>query len=220
MRIVFIRHGDPDYVNDCLTEKGLDQAAKAAVRLQKENIDVVYSSTMGRAVETAQAFCELTGKNYHELDFMCEIRYGREGALYESGHPWNSADQMIEQGIDLRDPSWRENPFFMDNTATADSDTVAENADIWLKTLGYEREGLYYRCKREDNSQFTVAVFCHGGSTTAFLSRVLNQQFPYLCATLHIDHTGITVLRFNREPGSLSMPILELVNDSRHLNTL
>ncbi|MCR5059993.1 MAG: histidine phosphatase family protein [Saccharofermentans sp.] len=220
MRIVFIRHGEPDYEKDCLTEKGLEQATKAAVRLQKENIDVVYFSTLGRAVETAQAFCKLTGKTSRELDFMREIRYGREGALYESGHPWNSADQMIEQGMDLRDPSWREHPFFVDNTATVDSEKIAENADIWLKTLGYEREGLYYRCKREDDSQFTVAVFCHGGSTTSFLSRVLNQQFPYLCSTLHFDFTGITVLRFNRKPGSLSMPVLELVNDSRHLNTL
>ena len=218
--MVFIRHGDPDYEKDCLTELGLEQARKAAVRLQKENIDVVYSSTMGRALETAQAFCELNGKIVNELDFMREIRYGKEGALYESGHPWNAADKMIEQGIDLRDPSWRDNPLFTDNTATIDSDKIRENADVWLSTLGYEREDLYYRCKREDDKQFTVAVFCHGGSTTAFLSRVLNQEFPYLCATLHFDHTGISVLRFNRNPGSLSMPILELVNDNRHLSTL
>ena len=78
MRIVFIRHGEPDYEKDCLTELGLEQARMAAVRLQKENIDVVYSSTMGRALETAQAFCELTGKTVNELDFMSEIRYGKE----------------------------------------------------------------------------------------------------------------------------------------------
>ena len=26
MRIIFVRHGEPDYVNDCLTETGKKQA--------------------------------------------------------------------------------------------------------------------------------------------------------------------------------------------------
>lgn len=220
MRLVFIRHGEPDYENDCLTELGKEQAEKVSVRLLKENIDVVYSSDMGRAKQTADPFSKLSGKTVNEIGFMREIRYGKEEALYESGHPWNSADQMMEDGIDLRDPSWRDNQYFTDNTAVTDVDYIVHNADVWLKTLGYEREGLYYRCKREDDKQFTVAVFCHGGSTTAFLSHVMNQQFPYMCATFHISHTGITVIRFNREPGSLAMPILELANDDRHLNTL
>ena len=30
MRIVIIRHGDPDYEKDCLTKKGQEQAALAA----------------------------------------------------------------------------------------------------------------------------------------------------------------------------------------------
>ena len=37
MRILFIRHGDPDYLNDTLTEKGCREAdllAKRAVTLQ------------------------------------------------------------------------------------------------------------------------------------------------------------------------------------------
>ena len=30
MRIIFVRHGEPDYENDCLTETGRRQAAAAA----------------------------------------------------------------------------------------------------------------------------------------------------------------------------------------------
>lgn len=39
MRIIFIRHGDPNYENDCLTEKGEREAKLLAKRVAKwENI--------------------------------------------------------------------------------------------------------------------------------------------------------------------------------------
>ena len=219
MRIVIIRHGDPDYEKDCLTKKGQEQAALAAKRLLIEDIDDVCSSPLGRAVETAEAFLELTGKGPLKiLDFMQEIRYGREDDLYsEAGHPWNNADRMIFEGINVNDPEWRNFPAFIDNTATIDVDKVMMGTDEWLKTLGYEREGLYYRNKRSDDKQYTVALFCHGGSATAMLSRIYNQQFPYMCSVVHMAHTGITVLRFDCNPGSLTVPVLELLNDDRHL---
>ena len=33
MRIIFVRHGEPDYARDCLTDAGRRQAAAAAERL-------------------------------------------------------------------------------------------------------------------------------------------------------------------------------------------
>ena len=38
MRIIFVRHGHPNYVNDCLTELGHKHAAAAAERLKDEGI--------------------------------------------------------------------------------------------------------------------------------------------------------------------------------------
>ena len=39
MRIIFVRHGEPDYANDCLTEQGRLQAQEAAKRLLEEGIE-------------------------------------------------------------------------------------------------------------------------------------------------------------------------------------
>ena len=39
MRILIIRHGDPDYERDTLTEKGHREAQLLANRLGKEKID-------------------------------------------------------------------------------------------------------------------------------------------------------------------------------------
>lgn len=54
MRIIFVRHGHPNYVKDCLTDLGHKQAAAAAKRLKEESIQKIYASSCGRAVETAE----------------------------------------------------------------------------------------------------------------------------------------------------------------------
>ena len=61
MRIIFVRHGEPDYARDCLTEKGRLQALAAAERLREEGIEEIYSSPLGRAAETAAAASDALG---------------------------------------------------------------------------------------------------------------------------------------------------------------
>ena len=149
---------------------------------------------------------------------MREIRYGKEDALYESGNPWSVAGEMLKKGLDLQSPDWREYPEFKENMATVDADKVMAGTDEWLATLGYQREGLYYRCTNEDDREKTIVLFSHGGSSTAFLSRVLNIPFPHMCVVLgHIRHTAITILHFDPRPGVLSMPIVDVMVEARHL---
>ena len=44
MVIYFIRHGDPNYEDDCLTEKGVKQAELLAERVKNLKLDEVYFS--------------------------------------------------------------------------------------------------------------------------------------------------------------------------------
>ena len=221
MRIILVRHGDPDYVKDCLTELGKKQAAVAAERLMGEGIEKIYSSSLGRAVETAQAFSDRSGITpVHILPFMQEIRFGYGMDLYTTGNPWDETDEMSKRGEDLTDPNWQEHPFFKENAATEDVTMIARETDKWMATLGYEREGLYYRCAREDDKEHTVVLFAHGGSGTAMLSRILNLPFPYLCAIVRMEHTAITILHMDNRPGSITMPVVELLCDSRHIHNM
>ncbi|MBO4650425.1 MAG: histidine phosphatase family protein [Clostridiales bacterium] len=221
MRLVIIRHGDPDYERNCLTELGKKQAKLMAQRLLKEDITEIWSSPYGRAVETAEAFSEVSGiKDIKILDFMKEIRYGRLDALYQDLNPWFGVDDMINEGWDIRDPKWREHNLYTENTAVLDVDMIAEETDKWLSTLGYEREGLYYRCTAKEETERTIALFCHGGSATAMLSRIYNLAFPFLCGTIHMPCTAISILRFDKRPGNLNQPIVELLSDATHLKEL
>lgn len=219
MRIVFVRHGEPDYEHDCLTPRGRLQAAAAAERLREEGIEEIWSSPLGRAAETAAAASEALGLPVKTLDFMRELHWGDTDGkeMPFNGHPWDIADELARQGTDLTDPAWRKHPLFARNIVTANADYVAEKIDEWLLTLGYRREGLYYRCIRKDGAQKTVALFSHGGSSAAAMGHMLNLQFPYACAFFHIEFTGITILRLDRKPGSQTLPCLELGNDGRHI---
>ena len=219
MRIVFVRHGEPDYARDCLTERGRIQAAAAAERLRDEGIEEIWSSPMGRARETAAATSKVLDLPVKTLDYMRELRWGSiDGTpVPADGHPWDLADEMAGQGWDLTNPGWREHPFFANNLVTANADFVAAKTDEWLLSLGYARNGAYYWCTRTDSEQRTVALFSHGGSSAAAMGHILNLTFPYACALFHLEFTGITVIRLARKPGAQTLPCLELCNDGRHI---
>ena len=138
MRIVFVRHGEPDYARDCLTELGRAQAKTAAVRLKDEGIEEIWSSPLGRALETANAAAEALGLPVQTLDFMREVTWGSvDGTqIFAGGHPWAIVDEMVRQGIPLNSPGWRDFPFFQNNRVLACVDSVERGIDEWLKQYG------------------------------------------------------------------------------------
>ena len=62
MRLLFIRHGDPDYVIDGLTTTGRKEAELLAERIAPMDISEYYVSTMGRALETARPSSRQRGR--------------------------------------------------------------------------------------------------------------------------------------------------------------
>ena len=219
MRIVFVRHGEPDYARDCLTELGRIQAEKAAQRLLGEGIGEIYASPLGRARETAQAAAEVLGLPVKTLDFMEEVRWGSADReeLYAGGHPWAIADEMARQGMELNRPDWRDAPWFRTNRVVECVDRVERGIDEWLAGFGYLREGKHYRHTAEEEQHKTVALFSHGGSSCAAMGHILGLPFPYAIALLHLDFTGITVVRLDSRAGIGAIPQLKCSNDTAHL---
>ena len=74
MLLYIIRHGDPDYVTDSLTQLGLLQAEAVGARLAKAGIDKVFSSSMGRAMQTAAPTCRLLGLECIPQDWARELQ--------------------------------------------------------------------------------------------------------------------------------------------------
>lgn len=218
MKIILVRHGHPDYVNDCLTPLGHEQAAKAALRLKNEGIEKIYSSPFGRAYETALHTAELLSQDVTKLEFMREIKWGSSDGeeIYHDGHPWDTSLYAVSLGYSLMDESWTKNKPFCNNIVFSETERVARESDEWLETIGYKREGDNYRVIGDETNK-TIALFSHGGSSSALLSRLLNLPFFYLCRAICPDFTSITVLSLSDEKGTLTTPMIELANDSRHI---
>ena len=218
MKIIFVRHGHPDYVNDCLTELGHKQAEQAALRLKDEGIEQIFSSPFGRAYETALHTAEVISKDVTKVDFMREIKWGSSDGndVYADGHPWDTSLYAISQGYSLMDESWTKKEPFCNNVVFEEIERVARESDVWFESLGYKREGANYRVVG-DNTNRTIALFSHGGSSSALFAHMLNLPFFYLCRAICPDFTSITVLNLSDEKGALTAPQIELANDSRHI---
>lgn len=71
--VIIVRHGQTEWniagvrqghLDSALTEKGVAQASALAQRLARERFTALYSSDLGRAVQTAMAIADVTG---HEI---------------------------------------------------------------------------------------------------------------------------------------------------------
>ena len=216
MRVIFVRHGDPDYKNDCLTPLGQLQAKAAAQRLKDEGIEKGYSSTNGRAYETAEYTARLYGCDVIPCDFMREIGWGAiEGEVLEVSSPWKTARMMPAAGLSLLDPNFAEKEPFKRNKVVKNALKVNEGLDRWFEELGYKREGEYYRVINP--SDRTVAMFCHGGSSSAAFAHVFNLPLPFTFGVLKGGHASILFeIILDGAEGELVTPLLSTVNDCKH----
>ena len=218
MKIYFVRHGHPNYEKNCLTELGHKQAAKAAERLQNSGITQVFSSPYGRALETAEYTAKALGLEINICEFIKEIMWGSiDGEpLLAHGHPWLVSRLFVEEGKTLTDKEWRQKEPYSRSQILESVDIVTKGLDEWLAQLGYQREGEYYRVVGE-NTNKTVAVFSHGGSSGIAVSHLLNIPFPQICGIFHPDYTSITVVELSNKVGTLCFPKVVVMNDARHI---
>ncbi len=214
MKIIFVRHGHPNYKDDCLTELGHPQAEAAAERLKDEKINKIFSSSCGRAVETACHIAARHNLEITQLDFMREINWGKPDTD-DFIHPWESVDKWVSAGKDMINCDWRNDPDYKDRTVLKSYNKVADGFDDWMKALGFEREGSYYRVTRENDD--TIMLVSHGGSSSAVFSHIFNVPFPFVCKTIRPNFTAITEVLFSGKVGELISPRFELVNDARHI---
>lgn len=175
MKLLLIRHGDPDYERDSLTEKGWREAEYLSERLTPMDIRAFYVSPLGRAKDTASCTLNKLRRTAEECEWLREF----DGSIHRPDVP----DRKIIAWDWLPEDWLREERFYqydrwLEPKAMADSDVpklyrwVTENFDRVLENHGYRREGNYYRVL-EPNSD-TICMFCHFGVECVLLSRLLN----------------------------------------------
>lgn len=225
MRLIFVRHGEPNYEKDCLTENGIIQAKGVAARLHNENISTIYASPMGRAVETASFTAKDHNLKINTLDFMHEIDWGNipsddlSSPLPHDGHPWTLGYRLLTENPEyIGSQNWKEHPYFKNNKCLGYYEMISEKFDLFLKEYGLIRkDGLYYE---EEQREDTIALFAHGGSGAVMFSHVLNLPFPFVLTSLAYGVCSVSIIEFGSESGHMVIPHLSLFNDMGHIDNL
>ena len=173
MRLIIIRHGDPDYSIDSLTEVGWEEARILSDRISKMNVKAFYTSPLGRAKDTAKPTLERMGREAIVLDWLREfpasvVKYGEEKA----GCAWDWLPEAWTVHKEFYDKdAWLDSPCFAEADMRTHYKRVTDGLDALLASHGYEREGGYY--KATSPNEDTVVLFCHFGLECVLLSHLI-----------------------------------------------
>lgn len=195
MRLLIIRHGDPDYERDSLTEKGWREAELLAERLAGLDVQEFYVSPLGRAKDTASLTLKKMNRTAEECawlrEFQAEVRHSGTAAEETIAWDWLPADWTKEEEFFRRD-LWQTqetmkngfSPAVGKRGVGAEYAWVTQNFDALLAAHGYRREGDIYRVERANRD--TLVFFCHFGLECVLLSHLMNVSpmilWHHLCA--------------------------------------
>ena len=219
MKLLFVRHGHPDYQNDCLTPLGKIQAEQVAKRLMKEPISAIYSSSFGRAKETAAPYAALTNLPVTILDWMHEVNWRPKDGIGDEHmkyHPWLLSFDMVKAGENPLTADLQNVEFYKNSTISDCYDLICRESDTWLSGLGYERKEHGYICTRENDD--TIVLFAHHGSGTCLFSHLMNIPLLGMFANFGYTYTGISEFDFEGKTGEFLMPTLSLFNEHSHID--
>ena len=207
MKLLLIRHGDPDYEHDNLTQRGRREAELLSRRIAPMEIRDYYVSSMGRARATAEPTLRLAGREAQVCDWLREfdvsVRLPNwDGKLYPV--PWDWLPQDWLQNPDFLLPErWKEHPVFAEAKVGQAYDRVTAAFDRVLAEHGYEREGLSYRVRQ--GNEDPLAFFCHFGVSCVLLSHLMNCSPMILWHGLAMAPTSVTTVNSEeRRPGIAS----------------
>lgn len=207
MRLLIIRHGDPDYEKDSLTQKGWREARLLADRLSKIDVTKFYTSPLGRAKDTAAPTLERVHRTAEECEWLREfgphIKRPDVATKDMISWDWLPEDWTAHEEFFRRD-LWASNEIMQASTVSrgpgysaeelhtatgkrgvgAEYDWVCAQFDALLERHGYVREGDLYHARRANRD--TIVLFCHFGIECVLLSHLMNVSpmilWHHLCA--------------------------------------
>ncbi|MDD6222661.1 MAG: phosphoglycerate mutase family protein [Lachnospiraceae bacterium] len=235
MRILLIRHAEPDYTKDVLTAAGRKEAAALAALAPQLNLGTCYVSPLGRAQETASYCLAATGKTARTCDWLREFpaaldlnncpelqkaypgtKADPETGIFPKRIVWDMVPSYLCAHPDYIDPDkWRNTLVAGHSDLVPVYDHVAEGLDALLASHGYVRDGRHYRVEKETTG--TLTLFCHFGVSCVILSHLFNCSPFLLWHSICLSPSSVSeIYSEERQEGFASFRALRL-GDTTHL---
>ena len=195
MKLIFIRHGDPDYANDTLTERGWKEAEALSKRVARWTVNEFYQSPLGRAQNTAEVSLKLIGREAQTKDwlreFFVEILDPFTG---QKRIPWDLLPSYWTAKPELYDKdNWYDSDIMATGNVAAEYKRVCDGIDELLALHGYVREGRIYRT--DTGNDKTLVFFCHLGVQFVILSHLFGISAPAVWQNFFVAPTSVTVVQ-------------------------
>ena len=218
MRLLIIRHGDPDYSIDGLTEKGKREAKLLAERLCREDIAAVYCSALGRARLTIAPTLSELGITAEYCLWLREFNYAKVLLPYLDGGDccWDILPEFVDENPSLYLPDEWMKVDFVKNSKVYDSyNEVCRALDAMLEKHGYARSGKNYIAKSPNHD--TVILVCHFGLASVLLSHLLNCSPYSLWQHTCLAPTSVTTLYTEERRDGRALFRAQSIGDISHL---
>ncbi len=214
MRLHIIRHGDPDYENDDLTDLGKREAQALAERMERLPLVQIYASPRGRAKATAQYTADRTGMPVHILDWMREMSdltaSPDSNVLPDPVVIWNLPGHQLRQtNSDL---------FLQPLTASRFHELRTEWLD-WLRQAHIQVTNVGWT----NDSPLVdkdVAIFCHHGVGLALLSLIMDIPVSTLWRSIWLPPSSVSTVLLEQYDQNRINPRLVCIGDTSHLYPL
>lgn len=173
MKLIIIRHADPDYAIDSLTEKGWREAELLSNKIINMDVKKYYVSPLGRAKDTASVTLEKRKQDAIILPWLREFHApiidentGKERIPWDLlPNDWTKINEYYDSQL------WHTAPVMQEGHVYDEAMRVYNGIDDILKEHGYERDGKIYRAVNPNTD--TIILFCHFGVECVILGHLL-----------------------------------------------
>ena len=219
MKLIFIRHADPNYEIDSLTDKGRREAALLAKRVKEwDNITAYFCSPLGRARLTAEYCLKDKGIVPTTYDWLREFDVPVPGDHGETKHvPWDYMPAFWTVRDEMYDKNrWLDTDVFKGSQVKERYERVCEGIDGILSSYGYERKGnLYVTDKESDDT--TLVFFCHLGISYVIIGYLLGIAPSLLWHTFFVAPSAVTILGTEEREKGIAAFRVQVYGDCSHL---
>lgn len=224
MRLIFIRHAEPDYSIDSLTAAGFREAELLARRVAQWDATAFFVSPLGRAQDTARPSLAAAGRTAQTLPWLEEFRCGeyqmpdREGKTKTV--PWDFLPEYWTARPEFADRDrWTELPVMqaMPQSVADRYAWVCGGIDGLLAQYGYTRQGRVYRVADDARRDAVLVFFCHLGTTGAVCGHLLNMAPPLLWQSFFLPPSSVTVLNTEEQTPGVAGFRCQAMGDTAHL---
>lgn len=219
MKLIFIRHGEPDYDIDSLTEKGWREAELLSKRTKDWKVTDFYCSPLGRARDTSKATLKAQNREAAVMEWLREFKSPIKDPVTGAERiPWDLSSEYLNAHPELFDiHEWYKSPAMLEGNLEENYHFVTSGIDELLSKYGYIRDGYRYLTTEDSQTDAVVVCFCHLGVTCAIMSHLLNMTPHQLWQGFCLAPTSVTVIGTEeRTPGEAYFRC-QFMGDTSHL---